>query len=106
MRWPPISNERLRRLRRPAWLGTLRRTSPLSDVFGLDRGKPVDRRYTEAFLDRHRQDIRGRVLEVKDSRYIDSRRGIGGGGGRSANPNFPVVVTVRAVKRAGRFPQS
>jgi SAM-dependent methyltransferase len=72
VRWPPISNQRLRRLRRPAWLGTLRRTSPLSDVFGLDRGKPVDRRYIEGFLARHRQDIRGRVLEVKDSHYTDS----------------------------------
>src|SRR5207248_3252340 len=35
----------LRRLSRPAWLGTLRRTRPLSDVWGFDRGTPVDRYY-------------------------------------------------------------
>jgi len=58
-----------RRLRRPPWLGVLRRTTPLSDAWGSDRGTPVDRYYIEAFLDRHRDDIRGRMLEVRDSRY-------------------------------------
>src|SRR5690606_28448862 len=66
----PMS-QRLRRLVRPAWLGTLRRTTPLSDRFGSDRGTPVDRYYIENFLEEHRQDIRGRVLEVKDSDYTD-----------------------------------
>lgn len=60
-----------RRLSRPAWLGTLRRTTPLSDEFGFDRGTPVDRYYIEHFLKQHRQDIRGRVLEVRDSGYTD-----------------------------------
>lgn len=59
----------LRRLSRPAWLGTLRRTEPLSDMWGFDRGTPVDRYYIENFLEEHRCDIRGRVLEVKDSSY-------------------------------------
>lgn len=61
----------LHRLARPAWLGTLRRTTPLSDRFGYDRGTPVDRYYIERFLEAHRADIRGRVLEVKDSGYTD-----------------------------------
>ncbi len=61
----------LRRLIRPAWLGTLRRTTPLSDRWGWDRGTPVDRYYMEHFLDEHRQDIRGHVLEVEDSAYIE-----------------------------------
>ena len=60
---------RLRRLVRPAWLGTLRRTRPLSDRWGADRGTPLDRYYIEGFLADHRADIRGRVLEVKDSGY-------------------------------------
>src|SRR5450755_3790753 len=60
-----------RRLSRPAWLGTLRRTTPLSDEHGFDRGTPVDRYYIEGFLEEHRQDIRGRVLEVRDSGYTD-----------------------------------
>jgi SAM-dependent methyltransferase len=71
----PTGRERLRhlyrRIRRPAILGTLRRTIPLSPVYGYDRGTPVDRYYIEAFLEAHRQDIRGRVLEVKDSGYTD-----------------------------------
>ncbi len=61
----------LRRLRHPAWLGLLRRTRPLSDVWGFDRGKPVDRYYIESFLEAHRNDIRGRVLEVQDSGYTN-----------------------------------
>ena len=61
--------QRLRRLRRPAWLGTVRRTSPLSDHFGRERGTPVDRYYIERFLQENRERIRGRVLEVKDSDY-------------------------------------
>jgi len=50
-------------------IGDLRRTSPVSDVWGTDRGLPVDRHYIAAFLDRYRSDIRGRVLEVKDPGY-------------------------------------
>lgn len=61
----------LRRLTRPALLGTLRRTTPLSDTWGFDRGTPVDRYYIERFLDAHRQHIRGAVLEIKDSTYTD-----------------------------------
>jgi SAM-dependent methyltransferase len=60
---------RLRRLLRPALLGTLRRTSPLSRDFGYDRGTPVDRYYIERFLAASRADIRGRVLEVKEAAY-------------------------------------
>jgi SAM-dependent methyltransferase len=63
--------KRFRRLIRPALLGTLRRTAPLSTVWGADRGTPLDRFYIDQFLDEHRQDIRGRILEVGDSRYTD-----------------------------------
>jgi SAM-dependent methyltransferase len=62
---------RFRRLTHPAWLGTIRRTTPVSDVWGVDRGTPVDRYYIERFLEEHRSDIRGRVLEVADTRYTD-----------------------------------
>jgi SAM-dependent methyltransferase len=61
--------KRLRRLVHPAWMGTLRRTQPLSSRFGADRGQPVDRYYIESFLAEHRSDIHGRVLEIKDSAY-------------------------------------
>src|SRR5436190_22140498 len=66
----------LRRTLRPAWLGTLRRTQPLSDVWGFDRGTPVDRYYIESFLQKHREAIQGHALEVKDNAYIE-RFGIG-----------------------------
>jgi peptidoglycan/xylan/chitin deacetylase (PgdA/CDA1 family)/SAM-dependent methyltransferase len=49
--------------------GDLRQTRPLSDMWGQDRGKPLDRYYIERFLARHQGDIRGRVLEVKDDGY-------------------------------------
>jgi SAM-dependent methyltransferase len=63
--------KRARRVLRPAWLGTLRRVTPLSQQWGYDRGTPVDRYYIERFLERHCHDIRGRVLEVKDSTYTE-----------------------------------
>jgi SAM-dependent methyltransferase len=50
-------------------LGHLRRLRPVSRSFGFDRGLPVDRHYIEAFLDRHRGDVRGRVLEIGDATY-------------------------------------
>jgi len=63
--------KRLRRLRHPAFLGSLGSTRPLSHNWGYDRGTPVDRYYIEAFLRERRELIRGRVLEVKDSGYTD-----------------------------------
>jgi SAM-dependent methyltransferase len=58
--------KRLRRMLRPAWLGSLRRTTPISRHWGFDRGTPVDRHYIAQFLTAHGSDIRGRVLEIKD----------------------------------------
>jgi peptidoglycan/xylan/chitin deacetylase (PgdA/CDA1 family) len=57
-----------RGLSRVEW-GDLRRVEPLSPRWGLDRGQPIDRYYIERFLGRHRADVRGRVLEVRDARY-------------------------------------
>lgn len=55
----------------PGWvhLGNLRRTRPVSESFGYDRGSPVDRYYIEDFLARRAEDVRGRVLEVADAAY-------------------------------------
>ena len=57
-----------RRLLPIRW-GSLRKSSPISQVFGLDRGKPIDRHYIEDFLLRHASDIQGRALEVADNKY-------------------------------------
>jgi SAM-dependent methyltransferase len=42
---------------------------PVSREFGFDRGKPVDRWYIERFLNEHRADVRGAVLEVAEDTY-------------------------------------
>jgi SAM-dependent methyltransferase len=52
-----------------AWLGDLRRLTPLSQEFGYDRGLPIDRYYIENFLAQWAADVRGRVLEVGDDSY-------------------------------------
>ncbi len=62
--WPPP--------RGSVRLGTLDSTRPISRAFGGDRGTPVDRYYIEGFLERHRDDVHGTVLEVGDDHY--SRR--------------------------------
>jgi SAM-dependent methyltransferase len=67
VRW----RRRLERIRRPAWLGTIRRTTPLSEHWGRDRGTPVDRYYIERFLAEERAAIRGRVLEVMNANYVE-----------------------------------
>jgi len=52
------------------------RNKPVSAVFGVDRGTPIDRYYVETFLRKNAYLIRGRLLEVGDSSY--SRRFAGG----------------------------
>lgn len=53
----------------PIDFGDFRRTRPLYRDFGHSRGQPVDRYYIERFLDKHRQEIAGHVLEMGDDRY-------------------------------------
>ena len=62
LQWPPTGTARF---------GSLRRLTPISPIFGLDRGLPIDRYYIEAFLDRHRTDIRGRAREFGGTEYLD-----------------------------------
>ncbi|MEM7166455.1 MAG: methyltransferase domain-containing protein [Planctomycetota bacterium] len=44
---------------------------PFSNVFGSDRGLPIDRYYIERFLGQNRQRIQGVALEVAESMYVD-----------------------------------
>jgi len=63
--WPPVGRVRF---------GSLRRLRPISRQFGLDRAERercIDVAFIEQFLDRHRADIRGRVLEMGDNRYTN-----------------------------------
>ncbi len=80
--------------------GDLRRVVPLSSVWGIDRGRPMDRYFIERFLERHRADVRGRVLEVRDPAYT---RIFGGDAVTEsavldidpANPDVTVVADLR-----------
>jgi SAM-dependent methyltransferase len=90
----------IRRIRRPARLGSLRRTTPISDEYGRDRGTPIDRYYIEGFLERERRFIRGRVLEVLDAAYT-RRFGIGVQQSEvldidATNPNATIVADLTA----------
>ena len=51
--------------------GDFDRVTPISRVFGLDRGTPIDRYYIEQFLAANRDLIQGRTLEMGDPRYIN-----------------------------------
>jgi SAM-dependent methyltransferase len=58
--------------------GSLRRLTPISSVYGFDRGLPLDRYYIETFLARFGPQpgysaglIQGRVLEIGGREYVD-----------------------------------
>lgn len=59
----PVLN---RGLRRPKW-GNLRRDRPFSTRTG-DRGTPIERAYSDAFVAEHAAGIKGEVLEVGSDR--------------------------------------
>jgi len=61
----------LRRRALAARIGWTGAPQPFGGAWGYDRGLPVDRWYIDRFLEQHRADITGRVLEVKDSGYTD-----------------------------------
>ena len=54
-----------------AVLGDLRRLLPISQFYGYDRGRPIDRYYIEKFLQTESASIRGRVLEMGSSVYTN-----------------------------------
>lgn len=56
------------RKKTPIQFREMARTSPVSSCFGFDRGTPVDRYYIENFFRGNGRLIRGKVLEVGDSR--------------------------------------
>jgi len=44
-------------------------TEPVSRVFGLDRGKAIDRVYIEDFLGTYKDYVKGKVLEIAEDTY-------------------------------------
>ena len=71
--WHCLKRYSLRYRCRPpiGWVrfGNLRRLSPISTVFGFDRGIPIDRYYIEIFLCKYAECISGSVMEVADATY-------------------------------------
>lgn len=67
--------------------GGLRRVTPISASFGMDRGRAIDRYYIEAFLQAHAGRIAGRVLELGDRSYTERF-----GGGRVSQSDVLHVV--------------
>jgi hypothetical protein len=48
--------------------------TPLSRVFGIDRGQPIDRYYIAAFIAENQDCIRGVALEIAEPRYASGYR--------------------------------
>ena len=92
----------------PVRWGNLRRLTPVSRVFGFDRGLCIDRYYIEAFLQRHSADIHGRVLEIGDPGY--TRKFGGGGVTRSdvlyVRPGNPQATLVGDLETGEGIPQT
>ena len=57
-----------RLLKKTNWYN-LRNLKPVSKVFALDRGIPIDRVYIEDFLSKNRDAIKGIVCEIADNSY-------------------------------------
>jgi SAM-dependent methyltransferase len=49
--------------------GDIALTQPVSRLFGLDRGMPIDRYYINKFLGENVKQIQGKVLEIANSAY-------------------------------------
>ncbi|PAF45195.1 hypothetical protein BJI48_01120 [Helicobacter sp. 11S02596-1] len=63
-----------RHFNKPNWKN-MRHLQPISNIFGLDRGTPIDRAYTNDFLSKNSCHIQGVVCEIAESRYINKYGG-------------------------------
>lgn len=86
--------------------GGLRRLTPISGVFGLDRGLPIDRYYIEQFLEANAREIQGRVLEFGDASFTKK---FGGAGVTQSDvldvrPGNPHATIVADLTRADKIP--
>ena len=53
-------SKNIKKILRPVKWYNLRKTKPISDIFGLDRGTPIDRFYIEDFLYKNKSLIKGK----------------------------------------------
>ncbi len=103
-----LGRQRLRfRLRPPlrrVGFGDLRRLTPISTVFGLDRGLCIDRYYIEHFLSACAPDVRGHVLEIGDDTYArkfggELVTGVDVLHATSGNPKATIVADLAGAER-------
>lgn len=66
LQWPRVSR---------IDFGDFARTKPISAIFGIERGLPIDRYYIEQFLAKQSDYIKGRTLEMGDPYYINKYGG-------------------------------
>lgn len=107
MLFPRNFRLRVRRVIRRAPRGLLT-LEPVSDMYGMDRGTPLDRVYIERFLTAHSEDIAGRVLEVREDRYAST---IGGSAVRSVeivdiDASNPLATLVADLTEGDSLPES
>ena len=69
--WLRSQQWRLKKRPPAGWVrfGSLRRVTPISRVFGSDRGFPICWYYIHNFLSQYAEDIHGRVLEIGNDSY-------------------------------------
>lgn len=90
----PLKHKCKRVYNPPKW-HYMRNLTPISNVFGFDRGTPIDRVYTDDFLAKNAEFISGVVCEIADNNYT---RAFGRGVTKSEifhftsdNPNATIV---------------
>lgn len=96
----------VRRIRR-GWVrfGSFRRLTPIASNWGLGRGQPVDRYFIEKFIDRHRSDIRGCVLEVQNPGYtLAFGSGVVGYDVVDIDPANPQATLIADLQQSGSLP--
>ncbi|MCB0302811.1 MAG: methyltransferase domain-containing protein [Calditrichaeota bacterium] len=95
--WPPVGLVRF---------GSLRRRKPISADWGIDRGDPVDRYYISCFLEAHRDDVRGQVLEIGWDFYTRTYGGekVTGSDVLHVVENRPGVTIIGDLTAAGHIP--
>jgi SAM-dependent methyltransferase len=92
-------------VRRPLRFRSFDRTRPFSDHWGADRGTPVDRYFIEQFVAAHSADIRGQVLEVKDSQYTSRfGQGVVQADVLDVDPANPLATVVADLAAAPQIP--
>ena len=62
-------SKNIKKILRPVKWYNLRKTKPISDIFGLDRGTPIDRFYIEDFLYKNKSLIKGKCCEISENTY-------------------------------------